>query len=107
MWLHHTLTALFAQSQTNSSLQGGAEEDYRISHGLPNHETQHLLIFPMGGLLRTYRTPICDLADLQERICAAANNATPQMLHNACVEVENRLAISRATTVSHVEVCGT
>ena len=31
-----------------------------------------------------------DLADLQERIYAAINNATPQVLHNTWVEVEYR-----------------
>ena len=37
--------------------------------------------------------PVCDLADFQERIYAAVNNVTPQMLHNTWVEVEYRLDI--------------
>ncbi|KAJ4447016.1 hypothetical protein ANN_09004 [Periplaneta americana] len=56
---------------------------------------------------QVYRTPVRDLADLQERIYAAVNNVTPQMLHNTWVEVEYRLDISRATNGSHVEVYGT
>lgn len=56
---------------------------------------------------QVYRTPVRDLADLQERICTAVNNVTPQMLHNTWVEVEYRLDISRATNGSHVEVYGT
>ena len=36
---------------------------------------------------QVYRTPVCDLADLEERIDAAVNNVTPQMLHNTWVEV--------------------
>ncbi|KAJ4435559.1 hypothetical protein ANN_18175 [Periplaneta americana] len=56
---------------------------------------------------QVYRTPVLDLADLQERIYAAVNNVTPQMLHNTWVEVEYRLDISRATNGSHVEVYGT
>ncbi|KAJ4428453.1 hypothetical protein ANN_24490 [Periplaneta americana] len=52
---------------------------------------------------QVYRTPVRDLADLQERIYAAVNNVTPQMLHNTWVEVEYRLDISRATNGSHVE----
>ncbi|KAJ4440170.1 hypothetical protein ANN_08308 [Periplaneta americana] len=39
---------------------------------------------------QVYRTPVRDLADLQERIYAAVNNVTPQMLHNTWVEVEYR-----------------
>ncbi|KAJ4432019.1 hypothetical protein ANN_20633 [Periplaneta americana] len=42
---------------------------------------------------QVYRTPVRDLADLQERIYAAVNNVTPQMLHNTWVEVEYRLDI--------------
>ncbi|KAJ4428941.1 hypothetical protein ANN_25937 [Periplaneta americana] len=56
---------------------------------------------------QVYRTPVRDLADLQERIYAAVNNVTPQMLHNTWVEVEYRLDISRATNGSHVEIYGT
>ncbi|KAJ4451541.1 hypothetical protein ANN_03006 [Periplaneta americana] len=52
---------------------------------------------------QVYRTPVRDLADLQERIYAAVNNVTPQMLHNTWVEVEYRLDISRVTNGSHVE----
>ena len=47
------------------------------------------------------------MADLQERIYAAVNNVTSQMLHNTWVEVEYQLDTSRATNVSHVEVYGT
>ncbi|PSN56423.1 hypothetical protein C0J52_09516, partial [Blattella germanica] len=54
-----------------------------------------------------YRTPVCDSPDLQERIHAAVNNVTLQMLHNTWVEVEYRLDISSATNRSHVEVYGT
>ena len=54
-----------------------------------------------------YRTPVRDLVDLQERIYAALNNIAPQMLRNTWVEVEYLLDISRATNVSHVEVCET
>ena len=35
-----------------------------------------------------YSTPVRDLADLLERIYAAVNNVTPQMLHNTWVEVD-------------------
>ncbi|KAJ4426428.1 hypothetical protein ANN_27242 [Periplaneta americana] len=65
--------------------------------------------FFLWGFLKdqVYRTPVRDLADLQERIYAAVNNVTPQMLHNTWVEVEYRLDISRATNGSHVEVYGT
>ena len=34
-----------------------------------------------------YRTPVCDLADLHDRIYAAVNNVTPQMPHNTWVKV--------------------
>ena len=37
---------------------------------------------------QVYRTPVCDLADLQERIYVAVNYVTPQMLHNTGVEAE-------------------
>ena len=47
------------------------------------------------------------MADLQERIYATVNNATPQVLHNTWVEVEYWLEISHATNGSHVEVYGT
>ena len=53
---------------------------------------------------QVYMTPVCNLADLQQRIYAAVNNVIPQMLHNTWVEVEYRLDISRATNISHVEV---
>ena len=53
-----------------------------------------------------YRTPVCDLADLQERIYAAVNNVTPQMFHNTWVEVEYWLYISCPTQESYVEVYG-
>ena len=43
---------------------------------------------------QVYRTPVCDLADLQERIYAAVNNVTPLMLHNTWVEFEYQLDIS-------------
>ena len=46
---------------------------------------------------QVYRTTVCNLADLQERIYAAVNNVTPQMLHNTWVEVDYQLDISRAT----------
>ena len=36
---------------------------------------------------QVYRTSVCDLADLQERIYAGVNSVTPQMLHNTWVEV--------------------
>ena len=39
---------------------------------------------------QVYTTPVHDLADLQERIHAAVNNVTPQMLHNTCFEVGYR-----------------
>ena len=42
---------------------------------------------------QVYRTPVRDLADLQERIYVAVNNVTPQMLYNTWVEVEYRLDI--------------
>ena len=56
---------------------------------------------------QVYRTLICDLADLQERIYAAVNNVTPEMLHNTWVQVEYRSDIFRGTNGSHVEVYGT
>ena len=37
---------------------------------------------------QVYKTPVHDLADLQERIYAAVNNVTPQMLHNTWVKVD-------------------
>ncbi|PSN51192.1 hypothetical protein C0J52_06066 [Blattella germanica] len=63
-----------------------------------------LIPFPVDMYLKT---PVCDLAELQERIHAAVNNVTLQMLHNTWVEVEYRLDISRTTNGSHVEVYGT
>ena len=61
-----------------------------------------------------YRTPVLDLAGLQERIYAVVNSVTPQMLRNTWVEVEycldifratnGGLDISRATNGCHVEV---
>ena len=45
---------------------------------------------------QVYRTPVRDLADLRERICAAVNSVTPQILHYTWVEVEYLLDISRA-----------
>ena len=66
--------------------------------------------FPVGGGVakdQVYRTPVSDFADLQEKIYAAVNNVTPQMIHNIWVEVEYRLNISRATNVSYVDVYGT
>ena len=56
---------------------------------------------------QVYRTPVRNLADLQERIYAAVNNVTPQMLHNTWVKFKYRLYISRATNGSHVELYGT
>ncbi|KAJ4440831.1 hypothetical protein ANN_10677 [Periplaneta americana] len=56
---------------------------------------------------QVYRRPVRDLADLQERLYAAVNNVTPQMLHNTWLEIEYRLDISRATNGSHVKVYGT
>ena len=53
------------------------------------------------------KTPVRNLADLQEIIHDAVNSVTPQMLHNTWVEIEYRLDISRATNGSHVEVYGT
>ena len=50
---------------------------------------------------------VCDLADLQERIYAAVNNVTPQMLENTYVEIEYRLDISLAINGKHVDVYGT
>ena len=50
-------------------------------------------------------TPVCDLADLQERIYAAV--ITPEILRNTWVEIEYRLDISHASNGSHVEVYGT
>ena len=41
-----------------------------------------------------YRTPVRDLADLQESIYAAVHNVTEHMLHNTWVEDEYRLDIS-------------
>ena len=41
-----------------------------------------------------YRTPVRDLADLQEIIYADVNNVTLQMLHNTWVEFEYWLGIS-------------
>ena len=41
------------------------------------------LIFAVGVVKdQVYRTPVRDLADLQERIYAAVNSVTSQMLHN-------------------------
>ena len=59
--------------------------------------------FSLWGVFnnQVYRTAVHDLIDLQERICAAANNVTPQMLHNTWIEVEY---ISHVTNGSHVEV---
>ena len=57
----------------------------------------HLIFFLWGFVKdQVYRTPVRDLADLQERIYAAVNNVTPQMLHNTWVEVEYQLDISYA-----------
>ena len=39
---------------------------------------------------QVYRTPVCDSADLQERIYAAVSTVTPQILHNTWVEFEYR-----------------
>ena len=54
-----------------------------------------MIFFSCGD--QVYRTPTRDLAGLQERIYAAVNNVTPQMLHNTWVEVEYRLDIPRVT----------
>ena len=35
---------------------------------------------------QVYRTPVRDLADLQERIYAAVDSVTPQMLHNTWID---------------------
>ena len=43
------------------------------------------------------RTQGRDLADLQERIYAAADNVAPPMLHNTWVEAEYQLDISCTT----------
>ena len=51
-----------------------------------------------------YRTPVRDLADLEERIYATVNSVTPQMLHSTWVAVEYLLDISRASNGSHVAV---
>ena len=54
--------------------------------------------FPVGSVKsHVCRTPVRDLADLQEGIYAAGNNVTPQTLHNTWIEVEYRLDISHAT----------
>ena len=73
------------------------------------NESYHCLISSCGGFVKDQicKTRVCDLADLQERIYAAVNSVTLQMLHNTWVEVEYRLDISRATNGSHVEVYGT
>ena len=65
--------------------------------------------FLLWGFVKdlVYRTPVRDLADLQERIYAALNNVTPQMLHNTWIELEYRLVISHATNGSRVKVYGT
>ena len=42
---------------------------------------------------RVYKTPVRILSELQDRICVAVNNFTPQMLHNTWVEVEYRLVV--------------
>ena len=69
---------------------------------------QNLNFFLWGFIKdQVYATPVCDLADLQERTYAAVNNVAPQMLHNTWVETEQRLGICLATNGSHVEVCGT
>ena len=64
--------------------------------------------FPWGFVKdQVYRTPLRDLADLQERIHAAVNNVTPQMRQNTWVEIEYWLDISRPwksdalTTIGH------
>ena len=56
---------------------------------------------------QVYRTSVRDLADLQQRIYAAVNNVTPQMLHNTWVDTEYWLDISHAPNGSLVEVYGT
>ena len=49
----------------------------------------HLIIFLWGFVKdQVYRTPVRDLADLQERIYVTVNSVTPQMLYNTWVEVE-------------------
>ena len=55
---------------------------------------------------QVYRTPVCDLADLQERIYAAVNNVTQQILHNTWVEVEYQLDISHVTNGNYVDPGG-
>ena len=96
--LHHTLPTLFVHPYTNNSLQDGSEEDHHASHGLPDHH----------GFVKDqiYRTPVRDLADLQEIIYAAVNIVTPHMLHNTWVEVDYRLDTSRAINGRHIEVYG-
>ena len=73
---------------------------------LANCDGAHLIFFLWGFVKTVYRTTICDLADLQERIYAV-NNVIPQMLHNTWVVVEYRLDISRESNGNHVEVNGT
>ena len=53
------------------------------------------------------RTAVRDFIDFRERISAAVNNVTSQMLHNTWVEVEHRLDVPRATNGSHAQVYGT
>ena len=45
---------------------------------------------------QVYRTPVRDFADSQERIYAAVNTITSQMLHYTWVDVQYQLYISRA-----------
>ena len=76
--------------------------------GCSDRFSAHLMFFLWGFVKnQVYRTPVRDLADLQERIYAVVNIVIPQMLLNTSVEVEYRMDISHATNGSHVEVCGT
>ena len=80
--------------------------DHHKWHGLHRSPGLTPRDFFLLGFVKdqVYGTPVYDLADLQERIYAAVNNVTPQMLHNTWVEIDYRLDISRATNGSHVEV---
>jgi len=51
-----------------------------------------------------YRRKVRDLADLRKRIIEAVELITPHMLINTWQELEYRLDICRATTVTHTEV---
>ena len=63
----------------------------------------HLIFFFLWGFVhdQVHRSPVRDLADLQERIYAAANNVTPQMLHNTWVEVGHFLLETMLRFMEH------